>query len=124
VWGDVQSRDDAIVMTVTQLRHVLRKYPFPALDDEGREIEVEAPEVPESADAQSGNTDPVDTSDDEAGPDTETDSTNHLIHWEHGGRTDTGLVSFNPPRTYYDDLRKRMRTDSDDLAKIQPSGLR
>jgi hypothetical protein len=27
----VQSRDYAIVMTVTQLRHVLRKYPFPAV---------------------------------------------------------------------------------------------
>ena len=36
-WADVQSRDYAIVMTVTQLRHVLRKYPFPALDDDGRE---------------------------------------------------------------------------------------
>ena len=37
-WTDVQSRDYAIVMTVTQLRHVLRKYPFPALDDAGREV--------------------------------------------------------------------------------------
>jgi hypothetical protein len=37
-WTDVQSRDYAIVMTVTQLRHVLRKYPFPALDDDGREV--------------------------------------------------------------------------------------
>ena len=29
-WADVQSRDYAIVMTVTQLRQVLQKYPFPA----------------------------------------------------------------------------------------------
>ena len=35
-WTDVQSRDYAVVMTVTQLRHVLQKYPFPALDDHGR----------------------------------------------------------------------------------------
>jgi hypothetical protein len=36
-WADVQSRDYAIVLTVTQLRHVLRKYPFPALEADGRE---------------------------------------------------------------------------------------
>jgi hypothetical protein len=36
-WTDAQSRDDAIVMTVTQLRRALQKYPFPVLDDEGRE---------------------------------------------------------------------------------------
>ncbi|MEZ7962506.1 MAG: DUF222 domain-containing protein, partial [Ilumatobacter sp.] len=37
-WADVQSRDYAIVMTVTQLRQVLRKYPFPVLDEEGHEV--------------------------------------------------------------------------------------
>jgi hypothetical protein len=36
-WTDEQSRDDAIEMTVTQLRYVLQKYPFPKLDNEGRE---------------------------------------------------------------------------------------
>ncbi|MGK0424929.1 MAG: hypothetical protein ACJAZD_002456 [Ilumatobacter sp.] len=46
-----------------------------------------------------------------------------------GGRMDTGQIYFNPPRTYYDDLRHRMRTDteysnSEYLAKIQPPGLR
>jgi hypothetical protein len=45
-----------------------------------------------------------------------------------GGRIDTGQIYFNPPRTYYDDLRQRMRTDtgysnSKYLAKIQPPGL-
>ncbi|MFT4774850.1 MAG: hypothetical protein ACI9ME_002162 [Ilumatobacter sp.] len=37
-WADVQSRDYAIVLTVTQLRHVLQKYPFPVLDEDGREV--------------------------------------------------------------------------------------
>ncbi|WP_395154192.1 DUF222 domain-containing protein [Ilumatobacter sp.] len=46
-WTDVQSRDYAIAMTVTQLRHVLRKYPFPVLDDEGREVEDADPSAPE-----------------------------------------------------------------------------
>jgi hypothetical protein len=45
-----------------------------------------------------------------------------------GGRMDTGQIYFNPPRTYYDDLRQRMKTDtaysdSEYLAKIQPPGL-
>jgi hypothetical protein len=45
-----------------------------------------------------------------------------------GGRMDTAQIYFNPPRTYYDDLRHRMRTDaeysdSEYLAKIQPPGL-
>ena len=47
-WADVQSRDYAIVMTVTQLRHVLRKYPFPALDEDGREVPDADPNTPES----------------------------------------------------------------------------
>jgi len=47
-WADVQSRDYAIVMTVTQLRHVLRKYPFPVLDDDGREVPDADPNTPES----------------------------------------------------------------------------
>ena len=47
-WADVQSRDYAIVMTVTQLRHVLQKYPFPALDDDGREVPDADPNTPES----------------------------------------------------------------------------
>jgi hypothetical protein len=47
-WADVQSRDYAIVMTVTQLRHVLQKYPFPALDDHGCEVPDADPDVPES----------------------------------------------------------------------------
>lgn len=38
VWIDVQSRDEAIRMTLTQVRHVLRTYLFPALDDAGCEI--------------------------------------------------------------------------------------
>jgi hypothetical protein len=50
-WTDVQSHDYAIVMTVTQLRHVLRKYPFPALDDDGREV----PDPPESANVEPGD---------------------------------------------------------------------
>ena len=37
---------------------------------------------------------------------------------------DTGQIYFNPPRTYYDDLRQRLGTDTDYLAKIQPPGLR
>ncbi len=51
-WTDVQSRDYAIVMTVTQLRHVLQKYPFPALDDDGREL---PDEPPATGDAASGD---------------------------------------------------------------------
>ena len=47
-WADVQSRDYAIVLTVTQLRHVLRKYPFPVLDDDGREVPDADPNTPES----------------------------------------------------------------------------
>ncbi|WP_394930648.1 DUF222 domain-containing protein [uncultured Ilumatobacter sp.] len=47
-WADVQSRDYAIVMTVTQLRQVLQKYPFPALDDDGRELPDAEPNAPES----------------------------------------------------------------------------
>jgi len=47
-WADVQSRDYAIVMTVTQLRQVLQKYPFPALDDDGHELPDAEPNAPES----------------------------------------------------------------------------
>ena len=47
-WADVQSRDYAIVLTVTQLRHVLQKYPFPALDEDGREAPDADPNTPES----------------------------------------------------------------------------
>ena len=50
-WTDVQSRDYAIVMTVTQLRHVLRKYPFPTLDDAGHEV----PDPPESGNVEPGD---------------------------------------------------------------------
>jgi hypothetical protein len=60
-WTDVQSRDYAVVMTVTQLRHVLRKYPFPALDDDGREVPDADPDAPESGDTASCDTGPVDT---------------------------------------------------------------
>ena len=52
-WTDVQSRDYAVVMTVTQLRHVLQKYPFPALDDDGRELPDEPPAA--SGDAASSD---------------------------------------------------------------------
>ncbi|MDA3032972.1 MAG: hypothetical protein O3B90_11700, partial [Actinomycetota bacterium] len=38
-------------------------------------------------------------------------------------RNQHGQIYFNPPRTYYDDLRQRMRTDTEYLAKIQPPGL-
>ena len=55
-WTDVQSRDYAIVMTVTQLRQVLQKYPFPALDDDGRELPAGPP----------ASTDQVDTPEDVA----------------------------------------------------------
>jgi hypothetical protein len=65
-WADVQSRDYAIVLTVTQLRHVLQKYPFPALDDHGREVP--------DADTASGDTDPADAPDDEAVADAEANS--------------------------------------------------
>ena len=65
-WTDVQSRDYAIVMTVTQLRHVLRKYPFPALDEDGRE-------VPDAADADAeANSDAA--ADSVKSPDSETGS--------------------------------------------------
>jgi hypothetical protein len=70
-WADVQSRGYAIVMTVTQLRHVLQKYPFPALDDDGREVPDADPDAPESTDNQPGDTDPVDTPD---AADTEADA--------------------------------------------------
>ena len=58
-WTDVQSRDYAIVLTVTQLRHVLQKYPFPVLDEDGCE-------VPDA--------DPVNTPENEADTDTDTDA--------------------------------------------------
>jgi hypothetical protein len=51
-WADVQSRDYAIVMTVTQLRHVLQKYPFPALDDDGREVPDADPNTLESLEVE------------------------------------------------------------------------
>jgi hypothetical protein len=35
----------------------------------------------------------------------------------------TGHIYFNPPRIYYDDLRERMRTDNEYLARLQPPGL-
>jgi hypothetical protein len=44
-WTDEQSRDYGTAMTVSQLRHVLQKYPFPELDVTGRE--VSAPSDPE-----------------------------------------------------------------------------
>jgi hypothetical protein len=47
-WTDMQSRDYAILLTVTQLRHVLQKYPFPALDADGREVPDADPDAPES----------------------------------------------------------------------------
>jgi hypothetical protein len=73
-WTDVQSRDYAIVMTVTQLRHVLRKYPFPALDEDGREVPDADPNTPESGDAASGDTDPVDTPERDADTDADADA--------------------------------------------------
>jgi hypothetical protein len=51
-WADLQSRGYAIVMTVTQLRHVLRKYPFPALDDDGREVPDADPNTLESLEVE------------------------------------------------------------------------
>jgi hypothetical protein len=105
-WADVQSRDDAIVLTVTQLRHVLQKYPFPALDDHGREV----PDVDLDAPA-SGDTDPADAPEDEAdteatakkSPDSETQSSveEFLSLWQDddgsfrlSGRldADTGMI--------------------------------
>jgi hypothetical protein len=68
-WADVQSRDYAIVMTVTQLRQVLRKYPFPVLDEEGHEVPDADTDAPGP-----GDTDPVDTPKDEADTDTEVGS--------------------------------------------------
>ena len=79
-WADVQSRDYAIVMTVTQLRQVLRKYPFPVLDEDGREVPDADPVAPGPADNQPGDTDPVDTPEGDAdteakkSPDSETRS--------------------------------------------------
>ena len=79
-WADVQSRDYAIVMTVTQLRQVLRKYPFPVLDEEGHEVPDADPVAPGPADNQPGDTDPVDTPEGDAdteakkSPDSETRS--------------------------------------------------
>ena len=79
-WADVQSRDYAIVMTVTQLRQVLRKYPFPVLDEEGHEVPDADPVAPGPADNQPGDTDPVDTPEGDAdteakkSPDSETPS--------------------------------------------------
>jgi hypothetical protein len=67
-WTDVQSRDYAIVMTVTQLRHVLRKYPFPALDEHGREVPDADPNAPESGDTASCDNGPVDTGPVDTGP--------------------------------------------------------
>ena len=37
-WTDAESCDYAALMTVTQLRRVMSKYPFPVLDTDGREI--------------------------------------------------------------------------------------
>ena len=70
-WADVQSRGYAIVMTVTQLRHVLRKYPFPALDEDGREVPDADPDAPEPADNQPGDTDADDEANSDAAADTE-----------------------------------------------------
>ena len=75
-WADVQSRDYAIVMTVTQLRHVLQKYPFPALDEDGREVPDTDPNALESADTQLGDTEPGDTPEGEA--DTENENKKSL----------------------------------------------
>ena len=73
-WTDVQSRDYAIVLTVTQLRHVLQKYPFPTLDEDGREVPDADPDASESDDAASGDTDPVDTPEGDTDTDTEVGS--------------------------------------------------
>jgi hypothetical protein len=70
-WTDVQSRDYAILLTVTQLRHVLRKYPFPALDEDGREVPDADPDAPEPADNQPGDTDADDEANSDAAADTE-----------------------------------------------------
>ncbi|MFT4866613.1 MAG: hypothetical protein ACI8RE_002811, partial [Ilumatobacter sp.] len=59
---------------VTQLRHVLQKYPFPALDADGREVPDTDPHAPESADHQLGDTEPGDMPEGEAGADAEADS--------------------------------------------------
>ncbi len=40
-WTDVESCEYATLMTVPQLRRVMAKYPFPTLDDDGREIRPE-----------------------------------------------------------------------------------
>ena len=69
-WADVQSRDYAIVLTVTQLRHVLRKYPFPTLDEDGREVPDESPAT---ADAGSGDDGSVDAPEGDTEVDTDTE---------------------------------------------------
>ncbi|MDA3031040.1 MAG: DUF222 domain-containing protein [Actinomycetota bacterium] len=70
-WTDVQSRDYAIVMTVTQLRHVLRKYPFPVLDDHGCEVPDADPNAPESLEDEADTKAAVDSA---KSPDSESES--------------------------------------------------
>ncbi len=84
-WAAVQSRDDASVMTVTQLRHVLRKYPFPVLDDDGRELPDEPPATADAASghAASGDGGSVDTPEDE--PDTDAEA-------KESSESDAGMI--------------------------------
>jgi hypothetical protein len=50
-WCDEQARDYGRLMTVPQLRTVLGSYPYPVLDDDGREIRNPDPDPEEASDA-------------------------------------------------------------------------
>ena len=87
-WTDVQSRDYAIAMTVTQLRHVLQKYPFPALDDDGREIS----DASGSAVAESGDGDPNADADPDADADADADPVDAVDAAENETATEANPV--------------------------------
>jgi hypothetical protein len=67
-WTDVQSRDYVTVMTVNQLRHVLRKYSFPELDADGREVggQVDSAAAPQKNDEIDEPVAPTTSSNDDA----------------------------------------------------------
>jgi len=80
-WTDADSCSYATLMTVTQLRSVLAKYPFPALDEDGREVRPVAP-----ADTEASN-DAADEVEPEAAPATDVpppDDVDTYCSWSFG----------------------------------------
>lgn len=54
-WTDQQTCQLSSMMTVSQIRRLLGKYPFPELDEDGREVRIDSPPADEDATPNDGD---------------------------------------------------------------------